>query len=99
MDWVNNLTAGLVSGMIVSFIFYCFSGRQLAQEAAKLRKLNILIIQGMEEGGLVAFTRDDSGEPIGLVFHSRFLANGASTMSATASVEKNAATSGDTSEK
>ncbi len=89
MDWLNNLSAGLVSGTIVSLVFYLLSGRQLAKEAARLRNLTTLIIRGMEEGGLVKFNRDASGEPIGLVFERHIGIGGGAALGGTATMAKN----------
>lgn len=66
--WQGNVTAGLVSGLFVSIVFYWLSGRGLRNEAKRLRHLTTLIIRGLEEAGVAKFTRGASGEPIGLIF-------------------------------
>ena len=90
MDWLNNLTAGLVSGGIVSLFFYLLSGRQLAREAARLRQLTTLIIRGMEEAKFVRFNRDAAGEPIGVIFERNIvdIMGIATGLQATATVTK-----------
>ncbi len=61
--WWGNVTAGLVSGGLVSLGFYLLGGRQLLRLA---RQVN-LITRGMEQGGVASFARNDSGEAQGLV--------------------------------
>ncbi len=55
------------------------SGDDLRVEAERLRRLNVLIIRGLEEAGLARFARDASGEPSGLVINLKGVAEGRSS--------------------
>jgi len=72
MEWIIGIVTGLISGfvtgMLTCWYFYRRSGRELKQEAEKLRKHNILIISALEQAGLAKFSVDANGEPIGLLF-------------------------------
>ena len=62
---------GLIVGAVITWCvahkYYVKAGEDLRKEASELRKLNVLILRGMEESGLVKFNRDENGNPVGLV--------------------------------
>jgi hypothetical protein len=70
MAWIVGITtsliAGLVSGAVVSWIFYRLAGRDLAREAEQLRQLNIMTIDALEAARIAQVTRDATGKPTGL---------------------------------
>lgn len=67
-EFVLAVIAGVVSGLVVSGLFYLLGGRDLKREALGLRKMSNLITRGLEEAGLVKFNRDEHGEAIGMRF-------------------------------
>ncbi len=69
--WIGNVTAGLVSGVVVSVVFYWLGGRQLVHEATRMRNLTNQITRGMEQGGIAKFNCDTTGEAQGLVHQVR----------------------------
>ncbi|HLJ96196.1 MAG TPA: hypothetical protein VKU02_23675 [Gemmataceae bacterium] len=69
--WCGNVSAGLISGVIVGAIFYWLGGRQLLREATRLRNLANQITRGLEQGGIAKFSRDVAGETQGLVHEVR----------------------------
>ena len=66
----------LVTGLLAGLPFFIASGRQLRQaatslqtESAKVRNMVKLITRAMEEAGIAEFTKDENGDPQGLVFN------------------------------
>jgi hypothetical protein len=78
----------LATGFLAGYPFFVASGKQLRNEAAclrdesaKLRNMVKLITRALEEGGIAEFTKDENGDPHGLVFNravSDYLAIGQS---------------------
>jgi hypothetical protein len=69
-NFIVTLVATVLGGLITFFAsrhYYIKASKDLEQAAARLQTLTTLIIRGMEEAGLVTFTRDQAGNPIGLV--------------------------------
>jgi hypothetical protein len=70
MEWIVGITTGLISGLVsgalVSWVFYRLSGRDLAREAEDLRKLNIMTVKALVEAGIADVNFDAGGKPIGL---------------------------------
>ena len=64
----NSILAGLISGSIVSVVFYLLSGRQLRREALMLRALSVLLLRALKYQGVAEIRLDEEGEPIGLNF-------------------------------
>jgi hypothetical protein len=65
------LIAVAVGGFVtwlVARAYYEKASKDLRKEAETLRQLNILILRGMENAGLVKLTRDQAGNPSGLAF-------------------------------
>tara|TARA_R110002074_G_scaffold365015_1_gene538628 strand:- start:13 stop:288 length:276 start_codon:yes stop_codon:yes gene_type:complete len=63
---------GIIVGGIITFSvsknYYERASADLMEETARLRKLNTLALKALEEGGLVRFNRNSSGEIVGLVY-------------------------------
>jgi hypothetical protein len=72
MEWMKSVVAGLISGLITGtltcWVFYWLAGKDLTREASKLRKLNIMTINALEQAGLAKVNRDAQGNPVGLVY-------------------------------
>ncbi len=66
LDVLLSVALGGVITFVVAWWFYMRAARQLSTEAARLRRLTVLMLRGMEETGLVRFSRDTSGEFSGL---------------------------------
>lgn len=93
------IVAGLVSGLVVSGLFYVLGGRDLQREAVGLRRLSNLITRGLEDAGIAKFNRDDTGEAIGLVVHLSASAKVRMSASASATVVKPGNTPPDTEDE
>jgi hypothetical protein len=63
---VAGCAVGGIITWIVAYKYYKKASRELLNEAAQLRSLNILMIRAMENAGLARFNRDEQGKPIGL---------------------------------
>lgn len=74
-EFINlNLITTIMSvfiGALVTFIaakfYYVKASQDLTAEAKELKHLNILILRGLEEAGLVKYDRDDNGDIKGFV--------------------------------
>lgn len=66
------LLVGAAITFLVAAVFHWLNGRSLRREAERLRKLNVLTLRALEEGGIAKLNKDENGEPIGLHF-VRFL--------------------------
>lgn len=75
---------GILIGSLVTFIvakhYYEKASKELVEESVKLhdetqrlRKFNVLLLRAFENAGLAEFTRDENGEPVGLVFHETII--------------------------
>lgn len=65
---VTNLAGVLVGGTItwfVAWIYYRQASRELSHEASELRRLNALMLHGMEYAGWIKLNRDASGKILG----------------------------------
>lgn len=65
-----NLTlmlAGIALGGLITWFYYKKSGDELAREAARLRHLSNIMLNAMEDAGLVKLNRGPSGEIVGRV--------------------------------
>jgi len=64
---------GVIIGGIITFFvakyYYQRATKDLKKEAAELRKLNTLILRGMEEAGQVEWNKDSVGNIVGLVIN------------------------------
>lgn len=58
---------GAFASWAITYRYHKLASQDLSEEAKKLRKLNTLIIKGLEEAELAEFNRDLNGEPTGLV--------------------------------
>jgi hypothetical protein len=61
MEWLISIVSGLISGMLTCWFFYRLAGKELKQEAEKLRHLNILTIRALERAGLAKVSYDVDG--------------------------------------
>jgi hypothetical protein len=69
---VETILSVLAGGLItwyVSWRYYKKAGDELRHEASELSAWNTLLSRGLEEAGLVTFTRDPSGKPTGVDLH------------------------------
>jgi hypothetical protein len=82
METLISIVIGAVITWFFSWLYYAKSGKQLVQEAAKLRQLNELLLRGMENAGLMKIARDESGQPTGLVIELEAHIGASSSMSA-----------------
>jgi hypothetical protein len=57
----------VVVTIAVGCVAFYLAGRQLRDEAAKLRQLNKLILHAVEHAGFAEVKRDPNGEPTGIV--------------------------------
>ena len=85
------LFVGLLVGSLVTFLaarmYYEKAGHDLANEAKKLERLNVLMLRGLESSGLAEFSRDDDGSIKGMVVTGSGTAMAAiATMTADATV-------------
>ena len=56
---------GVLFGVLVSWIFYRKSGKELTAESARLRRLSEIMLYAMEDAGLVKLNRNQAGEIVG----------------------------------
>jgi len=69
--WMNfwmSILAGLISGGVVSAVFYLLSLRGQRRDMANLRNLHRITIQALENAGYIAVNRDSQGQPTGIKF-------------------------------
>ena len=85
MDWSNFLSSLIGTGIggfitwLVSKQYYERASKDLKNESQGLRKLIILILEGLEIGGLVEIARDGKGNILGYNFLSARLSKTAIT--------------------
>ena len=60
------VSVGALVTWIVAHRYYERASRDLRIEADALKKMTKLMLRGMEEAGLVKFTKDEDGNPKGL---------------------------------
>jgi hypothetical protein len=68
--WISNLISILVGALgtwIVAQYYYQRASKELATEAAELRRLNIFMLLGMEHAGWVKLSRDSAGKITGFM--------------------------------
>ena len=58
---------GALVGFIISWFFSRLTGRQLSREAARLRRLNEMLINTAEEHGYLKVKRNSKGEVVGRI--------------------------------
>jgi hypothetical protein len=74
VDWTSVLElavgafVGTVAGWGITHYYARRSSQELRREAESLRRLTTLILRGLEEAGLVEFSRDEQGRFIGISF-------------------------------
>jgi len=65
---VVEIAAGAFLGVLSGAYYARRSSQELRREAESLRRLTTLILRGLEEAGLVEFSRDEQGRLIGIAF-------------------------------
>jgi len=65
------ITVGVLAGGFINLLFTRRSSQELRWEAERLQRHTTLILNGLEEAGLVEYTRDERGEVVGMVIHLR----------------------------
>lgn len=61
-----SVVGGVVSAVIVGSGFHFAAGRELKREAGELRRLNQLILEGLQQAGMVEFARRPDGTISGI---------------------------------
>ena len=95
IDWKPILIGSLLGagfGWGVSHYYYVESGKDLEMEAAKLRRLNTIMLTGMENAGWVKLNRDQAGEITGLIIDLSGGGRGEASGGATLNVQPSATT-------
>lgn len=49
MEWVIGITTGIISGLIVGFLFYILAGRDLSREARELKRINGVLLRALPD--------------------------------------------------
>jgi hypothetical protein len=78
-----SLAGVLFGGLItwyVSRFYYKKSAAELMDEAVRLRHLSIMMLNAMEDAGLVKLNRGQSGEPLGRIVELSAKFEGSTTM-------------------
>ncbi len=79
---------GAVIGLIVSHFYYLKSVSDMKADAEEQKRMNELILRGIENIGAVVYVRDGTGKVIGLRIQLRAAAEATASGSATLSVSK-----------
>ena len=90
-DVLLALFSALIGGILsflATWLFYRRSSKELSKEASKLGNLTVLILDSLEESELVRLTRDEEGNPVGLVIQVTGISRGSSTVTARATVRR-----------
>lgn len=72
-ELIYTLSAMAIGALItwwVALRYYEKASRDLAAEAKELRRMNVLMLRGLESAGLTEFSRDDEGNFKGMVHRS-----------------------------
>lgn len=76
MDWANFLSSltGIIIGGIITWLvskrYYKRASRDLKNETEGLRKLIVIILEGLENHGLMEIVRDEKGNIIAYKFRN-----------------------------
>lgn len=84
-DFIVSILSGLISGVIVSSVFYYLAGKGLAAEVSELKRIIGVLSRGIESGD-AKFVYDDKGSPIGLLVALKATISGSSHVSGNLSV-------------
>lgn len=76
------LAVGSLITWFFAWLYYEKAGRELKQESAELRRLNQILLSGLENAGLMKIARDPEGNPTGVIVEATGHARGSSTASA-----------------
>ena len=71
LDWPNLVVGALIGtiiGLVPSYWFYWKSGKDLEAEAAQLKRLNVIMLRGMEQAGWMKLARDGANNITGIRF-------------------------------
>ena len=65
-----------------AWVYYERAGRELKHESAELRRLNGILLSGLENAGLMKIARDAEGNPTGVIVEAAASAKGTATVRA-----------------
>jgi DNA-binding MarR family transcriptional regulator len=88
---LNGILGAFVGGMVTWWAashFYRLAARDLANEAAALRRHTTLILRSLEQAGYVDLTRDQDGQIVGLVIVAAATSRAQASQSANAHVTR-----------
>src|SRR5215218_776039 len=66
MDWLSVLIGGAIT-LVVSSVFYGLAARDLKREASELRQYTIMLINLLDDEGVINVERDAHGNPIRVI--------------------------------
>lgn len=66
-EWLAAMILGGLITWLAARYYYIKAGRELVREAEELKRLNILMLRGLESAGLAEFSRDQDGNIKGMV--------------------------------
>lgn len=61
-----------IAGLFVTLVIFLANGAELRREAQRLRKQINIVLRALEKAGLATISRDDKGEPLGIVHFLEF---------------------------
>jgi hypothetical protein len=90
---LGSIAVGALITWYVSWRYYRKAGEELQQETAHLKKLAVLNLRSLEEGGLVTLNRGANGEIVGLVVSLQARIEAKSVVTGSLEVHRGAVTS------
>jgi len=96
-NFKSTLIGVLVGGVItwlLAWYYYRRASEELKEESAELRRLNNLMLRGMENAGWVKLNKDESGNVAGFIIEGQLIFSESDTMSADSTVTRNSEESG-----
>ena len=63
MDWLSVLIGGVIT-LIVSGVFYWFASRDLRRESNELKAYTVMLINYLDDAGVIEVERDTHGNPV-----------------------------------
>jgi len=67
MTTIISILIGALITWFLTYVYYKKAGEELRKEGNELRKLNTLMLRGLEDAGLAEFGRDSKGNPTTLL--------------------------------
>ncbi|MDX6501363.1 MAG: hypothetical protein QOG23_4623 [Blastocatellia bacterium] len=83
LNVLSNFVAVLLGALITWFFsrrYYTKATVDLVNEASKLRHLNTIMLNAMEDAGLVKLNRNEKGEIVGRIIEASVVFQGSTTM-------------------